>query len=255
MKAWILSDLHIEFGQGVDYHLPTDADILICAGDVATKGVLPSIHWLASRFPRSLPIVFVAGNHEFWGSSIQDAIRDARETAANYSHIHFIENEAVEIDGVLFIGGTLWTDFRLLGFDPELKMQFAQYALKDFRKIKWSKIPYRRFRAIHAFRKHFETRQFIEAMLRKNDHQTKVVVTHHAPSAQSLGPDDLDDPTADCWASDLEALIRVRKPSLWVHGHVHRRNDYMIGETRVVSNARGYPDEETGFDPGLVLDL
>ncbi|MGO8021295.1 metallophosphoesterase [Rhizobium leguminosarum] len=255
MQALICSDLHTEFGDVMDVHVPDTADVLICAGDVAAKGIVPSIVWLAENLPRSLPIVFVAGNHEYWGSSVEDSIRDACEAVAKYPNIHFLENEAVELDGVLFVGGTLWTDFSLLSPDPMLRMRFAQYALKDFRKIKWSKIPYRRFQAIHAFRKHFETRQFIEAILRNNDHMTKVVVTHHAPSAKSLAPEDLHDPQADCWASDLEALIKARKPTVWVHGHVHRRNDYTIADTRVISNPRGYPGEKTGFDKTFLVEL
>ena len=43
---------------------------------------------------------------------------------------------------------------------------------------------------------------------------------------------------------------------LWIHGHTHFNVDYKIGQTRVVTNQRGYVDtpNET-FDPSLVLEV
>jgi len=55
------------------------------------------------------------------------------------------------------------------------------------------------------------------------------------------------------YASDLEAFVESCGAALWIHGHIHRRNQYRIGRTRVVCNPRGYPDQTaSGFDPRLV---
>lgn len=254
MKIWIVSDLHLEFGYPFNERPPDDVDVLICAGDVLTKGVVPSINWLA-KFAPDIPVVFVAGNHEFYGDCLQSGILDAREAAKGHSNLHFLENDAVEIGGVRFVGATLWTDFRLFGRKPEVCMSYAQSGMNDFKKIKFSKTPYLKFKPIYAYRKHVETRDYIAAELRENTGRKTVVVTHHAPSPRSISAEFRHDPLSACYASDLEDLIYEAGPRLWAHGHVHHRRDYLVGDTRVVSNARGYPGEITGFDPGLVIEI
>jgi Icc-related predicted phosphoesterase len=254
MKAWVISDLHLEFGSDFEHVPPIAADVLICAGDVLTKGIVPSIEWLGSRFGGLLPIVFVAGNHEFWGAEMQSSIVDAKAAAQRYPDFHFLENEATEINGIRIIGATLWTDFRVLGRDPEMEMWIARQTMRDFKEIKWSKKPYRKFGPIHALRKHVETRTYLEGQLQE-DALTTVVVTHHSPCIRSVPPADRDDTSLASYASDLKALIERCRPKLWIHGHVHQHNDYTIDETRIVSNARGYPGENTGFNPTFVVDL
>ncbi|MGO8005021.1 metallophosphoesterase [Rhizobium ruizarguesonis] len=254
MKIWVISDLHLEFGVPFSHRPPADADVVVCAGDVLTKGIVPSIEYLLGNFGREIPVVFVAGNHEYYGASVMESIRDA-EIAEEYPHLHFLENDVVEIDGVLFIGGTLWTDFRLFGREPSLATAAAQDAMNDFKRIKFSKTPFQKFRPIHAFRKHQETRDFIFSELQKRTGQQTVVVSHHAPSHRSVSAEFLDDPLAPCYASDLEDFILETLPTVWVHGHVHHRNDYQISDTRVVSNPRGYPGEKTGFDPAFVVEV
>ncbi|NKK72473.1 phosphatase [Rhizobium leguminosarum bv. viciae] len=254
MRIWIVSDLHLEFQEPFEEPPPDNVDVLVCAGDVMTKGVVPSIKWLA-KFAPDIPVVFVAGNHEFYDSCLQSDILEAREAARSHPHLHFLENEAVEIGGVRFIGGTLWTDFRLFGRNPSVHMSYAQSGMNDFKKIKFSKAPYRKFKPIDAYRKHVKTRDFIAAQLREHAGLKTVVVTHHAPSPRSIAPSFRHDPLSACYASDLDDLLCEAGPTLWVHGHLHHRNDYMVGNTRVVSNARGYPGEETGFDPLFTLEI
>lgn len=254
MRIWITSDLHLEFGQPFKEPPPANIDVMVCAGDVLIKGVVPSIHWLA-KFSLDIPVVFVAGNHEFYNSCLQSDILEARKAARDYPRLHFLENDAVEIGGVRFVGGTLWTDFRLFGRRPEVNMSYAQSGMNDFKKIKFSKSPYLKFKPIHAYRTHVETREFIADELHECTGRKTVVVTHHAPSPRSIPAEFRHDPLSACYASDLEDLMYETRPALWVHGHVHRRNDYLVGDTRVVSNARGYPGESTEFDPNFTVDI
>jgi Icc-related predicted phosphoesterase len=255
MKLWLMSDLHLEFGVPFNHSPPEETDVVVCAGDISTKGIIPSLRWLADTIASDIPIVFVAGNHEFYGGSVQENIRDAREFANVFPNIHFLENEAVDIGDVRFIGGTLWTDFQLFGREAAFAMADAETGMNDYRRIKLTKRPYKKFKPIHAFRKHQETRAFIASSLQEGQGRTTVVVTHHAPSSRSVPAWYRDDPVVACYASHLESLILDAQPALWIHGHLHNRSDYNIGQTRVLSNPRGYPGERTGFDPGLVVEI
>ncbi len=255
MRVWVISDLHLEFGVPFVRPASLEADVLVCAGDLLTKGVAPSIKWLANNICASLPVIFVAGNHEFYGGAVQEGLRDARELADRYPNIHLLENNAVDIEDVRFIGGTLWTDFRVLGGDPHLAMTAAQSGMNDYRKIKYAKIPYRKFRPIHAYRKYMETRTFVASELGKARGRKTVVVTHHAPSIRSIPTEFRNDPLAACYASDLESLIIEEQPDLWVHGHIHHRNDYFLGGSRIVSNSRGYPSKGPIFDPAFTVEI
>jgi Icc-related predicted phosphoesterase len=184
---------------------------------------------------------------------MRESFRDARLLRDRYPHI--LENEAVEIGDVRFVGATLWTDFRLNDGDPELAMAAAQSGMNDYRKIKFSKLPYQTFKPIHAYRKHHESRAFLRSALDDSSARKTVVVTHHAPSARSIKPELHSDPLSACYASDLEALIVDGKPSLWVHGHIHHKVDYQVGGSRVLANPHGYPGEGTEFDPALVIEI
>lgn len=256
MKLWVLSDLHLEFDQPFSQSPPDDADVMVCAGDVLDKGIIPSLQWLADTFGDAIPVVFVPGNHEYYGAALEESIRDAREFASHLPNVHFLENDYVDIGDVRFIGGSLWTDFRLFGRNPEVSMSYAAHGMNDYRKIKFSKEPFRKFKPIDGYRKHLETRDFIGKELRERRGLTTVVVTHHAPSPRSIDPGSRHDPMSACYATDLEDLLWEAGPDLWVHGHVHHRNDYTVGDTRVVSNPRGYPFQRTtGFDPALIVEI
>ncbi|MDX0070886.1 metallophosphoesterase [Sinorhizobium meliloti] len=255
MRIWIASDLHLEFGRPFNHPPPKDVGVMVCAGDVLTKGIGPSVEWLADHVARAIPVVFVGGNHEFYGASVLESIKEARAFTARHSNIHFLENDVVNIGDVRFVGATLWTDFRLNGGDPELAMAAAETGMNDYRKIKLSKLPYRKFKPIHAYRKHHESRAFIKSALKECAARKTVVVTHHAPSGRSIPPEFRGDPLSACYASDLEDLIIEGRPALWVHGHVHQKVDYRIAESRVVANPRGYPGEGTAFDPQLVIEI
>ena len=255
MKLWLISDLHLEWGVPFNHPPPEGTDVVVCAGDITTKGIIPSLQWLADTIAPEIPIVCVAGNHEFYGGSVQENIRDAREFAGGLPNIHFLENEVVDIGGVLFIGGTLWTDFRLFGREPAFAMADAERGMNDYRRIKFAKQPYKKFKPIDAFRKHQETRDFIAEAMEGSEGRTTVVVTHHAPSSRSVPSWYREDSVVACYASHLEGLILEGQPALWIHGHLHSRRDYSIGQTRVVCNPRGYPGERTGFDPTFVVEI
>jgi Icc-related predicted phosphoesterase len=257
MKIWLFSDLHLEYAPLAQLPTPR-ADVCVAAGDILNKGIIPSLDWLSANIAPSMPVIFVAGNHEFYKSSIIESIAAAKAAAADMPNIHFLHNRAVEIGDVLFIGATLWTD-QDLHKSQQLSAHFAKdkhVGMNDYKKISWQKSPWQRLTPARTIGMHKESRSFIKNTLEAHEGKA-VVVSHHAPSIRSLDEANAHKTSAPSYASNLEAMIEELKPAAWVHGHVHRSNHYRIGQTEIFSNPRGYGDDEKGttFDPGFVFEV
>jgi Icc-related predicted phosphoesterase len=250
MKIWILSDLHLEFaGLRRPLDIP-DADVCVMAGDLG-RGIANGVQWLARHIAPAMPCIYVAGNHEFYKASIREGLEAGRAAAAAAANVHFLENDLVVIGGVRFVGATLWTDFRIEGHQ-HLAMSHARDRMNDYRHIALQKKPWRRFLPETAYRMHQESCLFIDSALKADPVRT-VVVTHHLPHARSIPPSFRGDLLNAAYASDLTSVIEAGRPALWVHGHTHDSCDYGIGPTRIISNPRGYDDENRAFNPALVV--
>lgn len=248
MRIHILSDLHIEFGP---FELPkVDADVLVFAGDVHTK--LNGIKWIKENAPKDIPIIYIMGNHEFYGEKHPRLIEKIKAEAEGTNN-HVLENESVSIDGYNFFGCTLWTDMNLFG-NPVLGGLEAQQ-MNDYKRIRVSP-SYKRLtprdtsafhtRALNAMRKFFET----------GDSNKSIIVTHHAPSALSLPERRRAKPISVAYASHLDDFIKEHQPALWIHGHIHHNQDYTIGKTRIISNPRAYVDDlNPNFNPSLAIEI
>lgn len=244
-----MSDLHIEFA---DFEPPdTGADVVILAGDihVGTRG----IEWAADVFENT-PVIYVTGNHEYYREAIPkltDTLRDISEKKG----IHFLENDMVSIDGVVFLGCTLWNDFDLIG-SRRISMITAGEMMNDYRLIRHSP-QFRRLKPIDTAVIHSTSKKWLESCLKTVSSNEKIViVTHHAPSLHSISDYYRDDPLCAAFASDMEDLIKEYNIDLWIHGHLHHPSDYAIGNTRVICNPRGYPKEfDTGFNPALTIEI
>ncbi|WP_417426706.1 metallophosphoesterase [Hoeflea sp.] len=257
MKLWIFSDLHIEVASLEKPFKIPDADVCVVAGDILDGGILPSIQWLAAHVGVHMPVVFTAGNHEFYGSFMTESL-DATSLIGNAGGVHFLENASVTIGDAIICGATLWTDFELFGRHwRDLAMRRVKVAMNDYSQINFRKQPYAGLRPIHTYRNHVKSRQFLEHTIDRHQEKKIVVVTHHAPSMKSVEEKYRDDIVTTAFASDLEALIVAAEPALWVHGHVHHQVDYVLAKTRVVANPRGYPGEISfgAFDPALLVEV
>ena len=254
MRIHLLSDLHFEHGEMPDY-TPPACDLVILSGDVCpgVRGVI----WAQETF--TTPVVYVPGNHEFYGKrKLFSHVRDMKEKAEG-SNVHVLYNERVDIDGVRFMGATMWSDFDL--FNNPVSQMIAQEKLNDYSfEMRTASILRDRgkpFTAMHARTEHFVTRNFLLAELEKPFEGKTAVVTHHAPSIKSILPRYVDNPTTPAYCSSMENFMAMGV-DLWTHGHVHNNSDYMIGETRVVCNPRGYHGKDMlndEFMPDLVFDL
>jgi Icc-related predicted phosphoesterase len=248
MRIHILSDLHLE--SAPFQPLNVAADVIVLAGDIHTG--MNGFKWIRETFPTQ-PVIYVLGNHEFYGQKIPKLTEEIKAVAAG-SNVNVLENDRVEIGDVVFLGSTLWTDFRLNG-DVVLAEATAQTSMTDFRRIRLTP-SYRRFRPADAWQFHMQSLKWLVTQAEEARKQTVVVVTHHAPSPQSIAPSFRDDPLNPAFASNLEAFMKESGVALWIHGHIHHRSDYTIGSTRVIANPRGYPGElVAGFDPSFVVEL
>ena len=241
------------------------ADVLILNGDINVG--LRGINWAADmlkHFPGH--IIYVAGNHEFYHQDIhalRKAMRDFCSAPEGWTgddsqhRLHFLENDEVIINGVRFLGCTLWTDFKLFG---EAQKPFCMIdggrALNDFRLIRngeWN------FSPQDSIDLHEESAKWLEMKLKREPFPgATVVITHHAPSFKSVVPRYQDDLLSACFASNLDQLMGFSE--LWIHGHMHDSLDYMVEGTRVICNPRGYcryegHNENDDFNPNMLIEV
>jgi Icc-related predicted phosphoesterase len=248
MKLHTLSDLHIEFKP---FNPPaTSADVIILAGDihVGTKG----LNWAKENFGDK-PVIYVLGNHEYYGQAFPKHI-DTLKQLAEGTNIHILENERLTINEVVFLGCTLWTDFKLFG-EPKLAGYQATQTMTDYRKIRVSP-QYRKLRSIDTAVIHNKSLRWLGEELVNSKSNKVVVITHHAPSQRSVPECYQNDILSAAYASHLDSFVEESSAALWIHGHLHVQHDYMIGSTRVICNPRGYPDEDNNnFMSDLVIEV
>lgn len=283
MKIHFLSDLHLEFADYLpDPEAVAACDVVVLAGDIDTG--TKALQWARNSFGDK-PIVYTLGNHEFYGHHFDKLLVQMREQAKGFG-IHFLENEAVEIEGFRFLGCTLWTDFDYYGRGKRTAyMSHAEQRLNDFREIKADTIqppeearimqhgdgrlrPVRWTRKLtptHTLGRHQASVEWLRSELPKGDQQKTVVVTHHFPHKLSCDPVYANDPLTAIFGSNIDLDV-LKGARLWIHGHTHTSSNYRIGDSkrsvRIMANPRGYPFgwlanefENKGFDPALVVDL
>jgi len=200
-----------------DINIPdTNADVVILAGDI--DGGFESVRWAKRHFDK--PVVFVPGNHELVAGNTTklQGLRDLAEGSV----VTVLDNQDMVRDGVRFLGCSLWAPA-----NPRMRACMSE-------SIAW----------------------LADRLSRPHQGKT-VVVSHYPPLHDSLDDNTrLDNALAMRMAADLRGQVDPSKVDLWVHGHIHKRQDYYWDGTRVVCNPRGYADvTEPRFDPGLVVTI
>lgn len=252
MLAWIFSDLHLDINAHSSWMLPSprpEHDVVIIAGDIC-EGLARGVNWIAERGLNAKPVIYVPGNHEYYGFELDSERAAGKAAAANLPNIHVLDRDAIEIDGVVFLGSTLWTDYGLFGENAVAAAQSkAEQVMSDHCLILRDG---QRWTASDARGEHLKSRGWLEVQLKKYAGNS-VVVTHTAPSLKSIATRYQHDVATAGFASNLDDLI-VHGPRLWVHGHTHIGCDYRHGSCRVVNNPCGYSlaGENEGFKPSLI---
>lgn len=263
MKIRPFSDLHLEFAP-IEL-APIGEDIIIFAGDIGIHTLGAQV---ANKVARNfnVPVLYTAGNHEYyrtpelsldehtWEDTPGDIGREVDHTSViEKGKSTYFENGCAIYEGVRFIGASLWTDMEFFGKNFLVEMQVHR-AMNDFRVI-WSKNNHP-LTIEMVINRHKESLAFIKDTLAESFDGPTVVITHHTPSSLSVPEEFKSSPVTAGYSSRLEEFILDLKPTLWIHGHTHNRFDYVLGETRVVCNPRGYiPYEDTGFDPNFIVEV
>lgn len=273
MKIQLLSDLHLEVNPDFVPHPAPDADLLILAGDIGAGPETPLAQygaedWCLTRFsPRlghwPVPVLYVPGNHEYDGRDFDDCHAHLRELVERLG-IQWLEREVLVLDGVRFVGTTLWSDFDALSDRPahvpgamtyNLKMRekafrAANYYLEKSRTLRDDVL----FDAAAMREEGLRCQRWLRAALATPFAGPTVVVTHFAPSLLSQDPRYGLAPGTAGFCNAMDDLLPAA--NLWLHGHLHCRNDYRVGHCRVFANPLGYAyqDEQAGFLPKCVID-
>lgn len=248
MKIQVISDLHQEFGY-TDLGF-AHADVVVFAGDVnvGVKGV----EWILKTV-KDIPVIYILGNHEYYKGSYPKTLRKIVELSQD-TNVQVLENRSVVIDDVTFHGATLWTNFELFG-DSRTSGSICQEKMNDYKMIRRDP-SYSKLRSVDTFVIHQSSLKWLEESLATSATQKNIVVTHHAPSIQSVPEKDRANVLASAYASNLEATILKYSPAYWIHGHIHQPTKYTVGNTTVVCNPHGYIDEPyNGFDKKLIIEI
>jgi len=286
MKIKLVSDLHLEFSD-INIDNNEGADVLILGGDImiaqdlhdhpepantADQAAIANGTGLGRRqltaqrfrdffkrcsfqFPH---VIYIMGNHEFYNGKFYAGIDYMREECAKYPNVYMLEQDMKIIDNVVFVGGTLWTNMNRR--DP-LTMHAIEGMMNDFRIIRNDARNYAAMSALDVAIRHDKTLAYIEHIVHEHRNKKCVVVGHHSPSFQSVNPIYAHETLMNGgYHSDLSEFIMDHPQiKLWTHGHTHHPFDYVIGETRIVCNPRGYENdgysEQTGWDPTKILEI
>jgi len=257
-----MSDLHLEFTQGkFDFMVesPDDSEtVLILAGDIGIA-VLPNtyIDFIKYCCERYREVIMIMGNHEHYKGNISLTYHTIDFETCQIENFSLLENETIVIDRTLFVCCTLWTNMN--NNDPICILDAGSY-MNDYREIgKGTSHVKMRLIPQDTINIHNESKQMIFDELSKFE-GNKVVVTHHCPSFQSIHDRLKTNKLNGAYATELSNDILTASPNLWIHGHSHTSQDYMIGDTRIVSNPRGYVtydpcDLNSEFDPNLIIEI
>lgn len=258
MDIRIISDLHLEFAMNADYtlpHLPNDSRAtLVIAGDIAPIVAAKKIYqdFILSCATMFKYVVVIAGNHEFYrGDVVHDHVYIKR-WFDGIGNAFYLNDDIVVLDDVLFVGAVLWTSLDNRAPHVEWKVS---YQMNDMSVIEFDSME---FTCDHWYDMHTTSVDCITSALKVNNNEKKcVVVTHHAPSFESVNQKYRLNGLNAGYASNLESLILRYQPTIWIHGHMHDSVDYTIEDTRVICNPRGYYGYELNhsFDPLLTVTI
>lgn len=255
MKIQYISDIHLEhwdileidriipFINTIHLKTPSDQTILVLAGDI---GSLTAKNTFLSSFINYAVehwdyVFYVAGNHEYYNkrstrTKITEKLRSLTRTRSN---LFFLDRDIVEVDGVRFLGCTLWSN-------PISKDGFSDYKHIYYQKTNTERKPIS-LTILAGW--HEADREWLREIIQDGD----IVITHFMPALTS----DLieaghcskypSSPIDDMYYGNNDMMEIMNRATLWISGHTHQKFDVLIGDNlcRWVCNPLGYPGEHS----------
>ena len=251
MKIQIASDLHLDYNERTwprrqSFRAVPERDVLVLAGDIGRAMMART--FVVDQLKIS-PVIYVPGNHEYYGQRTERADVDGRwaELAEEHAGLHYLVGETAEIEGIRFWGAPWYSD--LWGARDRRTLHHVETTMNDFR---WPR--HRPWRLGN----HLVAHELQTAQLEAVAGQVDVVVTHWPPTRDAIPPRLERDPLNPYYCNSRADLVRQVGALLWISGHVHESYDYQVGPTRCVSNPAGYPDEVQEsplFRPDRVVEI
>lgn len=269
MKLWVWSDAHLEISNSKIVFARPDADIIVIAGDLTYADRISEVAKdIIERY--QMPIIYVAGNHEYYashqrGSSLETdqlLLKLAERDSETWSHrFHVLDEDVVVIDGIRFVGATLWTDFKLnLTNESQLsaRIRNSENLIRDFTSIRMRSGE--RFTAADMIALNASNARYIRDRLIEERDGKIVVVSHHLPHPACISERYQDSEANYLFSNSEDAFNDVLDSGTvdaWICGHSHQATDVVVGKTRVICNPQGYDfeREKNGFRSDLVVEI
>lgn len=242
MQLRIYSDLHQEFKEKKRFEiavLPNEKEqILVLAGDIIKlKSIVNYLDFFKNLNDRFKAVLYVFGNHEYYNFKIgKEYFKRIEKELSGFKKIHLLSRytKPFKINGYKFVGATLWTNNDGIYMKKEMS--------NDFKKITYHyKGQYSTFSPVFWRNEFHHDFKYLVENIKKNE--KTIVITHHAPSIKNEDPDDLTGEYKVFYRNELDYYIKeYDNIKLWIHGHIHNKDDFIVGETRVFSNPIGYYD-------------
>jgi len=262
MKFRIMSDLHVDVNERFPLRCMEDGEKIftLIAGDISGDPV-EDFRWLRNN--TDMHGAFVSGNHivyNFDDKTIQELQEALKVFCPNEDgkRWRYLEKDHIvlEDEKTVIVGSTLWTDYKYGGPDQNYNMLIATKSLNDFR---WGKISHTESLTPQwCLEEHKKSLEYIDKICNEYKDYDIVVLSHHAPSEESIAPIYKNKPSNGAYVSDLkDFILNHSNIKLWVHGHVHNFFEYEIGDCKVICNPRGYVfrGESRYWTPNVIYDM
>jgi predicted phosphodiesterase len=258
VKIRLLSDLHLEGNRF--YYEYAGEDLVVLAGDIHTQG---RHDWLLDQIPANVKILFVPGNHEYYGAVFETVNEYFYELQAQYSNFYYLDNEGIHIDGIEFFGGTMFTDLNLYG-DVAKASEYACRGIADFSWIDCRKdtepdfenftSQERRWTPADHINQHSIFRKNIQQWIQDTKDKKRVVISHFVPHPDASDPKFAGSVLNPYFISNMEPVLA--DVDVWLFGHTHHSCDKIINGCHLVCNPHGYGSENSaGFRKDLILEV
>lgn len=248
MKIQITSDLHLDHKLNQNrFRLAENIDLLIIAGDLG-HALEKHVDFI-KMYAQKVKILFIKGNHDPIYSSIEAT--DFFWESQKIDNFFYLNNKTIEINGIHFIGTTLWSD---LYADPVNNLA-VKSGMIDYQYI--YKKDSNQLVDIAYMQKIYEESLFFVKNELAQPYARKVLITHHLPTYSSIAPRFINSTLNSAFASNLDnLLLYADNLEMCIHGHTHDNLDYLLGkQLRIICNPMGYPGEYSNYIDKKVIDL